>query len=229
MSIEQLDTAQTTPKKRRVAAIFLPDELSIGDVDPFLHSQDFYKQHHEVLPQGFGIVSGASLDYEERGIAITGRETISFDARQAKQGEFGWQICYANRGAQKVARLVVQEARLSADYAETSNQGAIIRHFQLEQEEAELVQAHLLERLDSPEVEACIQEAYVRRQNIHSTLANLALKKKEEAIRWGSTPRHLDTQIAAQKGVLETTGFVPMLVFDNYRLKLLPAEQPAEL
>ena len=229
MSIKELDPEQTSPKQRRIAAIFLPTGLDQAAVDPFLYSQDFYETHQEVLPRGFGIISGVERPYEERGVVLVPRETISFDARQVEEGEFSWQICYGDRGAQKVARLWAREEDLSVEYAETSNQGAITKHFLLQPDEAEMVQAHLLERLDSPEVEACIQEAYARRQNLEKGIAKLALEKDEASAEWGSSTSFLDKRIAGQERLRETTGFALMLVFDEHRLKVLRAEQPSDL
>jgi len=229
VSIKELDPEQTSPKQRRIAAIFLPSGLDQAAVDPFLYSQDFYETHQEVLPRGFGIISGVERLYEERGATLVPRETISFDARGREEGEFAWQICYGDRGTQKVTRLWVQEGALSADYAETSNQGSITKHFLLDRDEAEMVQAHLLERLASPEVEACIQEAYGRRQSLEKTLATLALQKEKEMAELGLSSGFLDKQIAAQVGMRAATGFAPMLVFDANRLKLLRDEQPSDL
>ena len=200
---ETLDPTLSPAEQRRGAAIFLS-------------SQDFYSQHQEVLPLGFGVVSSVNR-IDETGKQF--RESLGFDARGREDGKFVWEIVYGAGGAQKVTRLLVSADSFDGMYIETSTQGSVTKAFDMQPEELVQAETRLLERLASPEVQDCISEASDRRRRLEQVLANLALEKDKEEANWGSPSRGSEQAIAVQTKQLARTGFVPMVIFDLARVR----------
>lgn len=210
-----------TERQGRVAPIFLSHEPRLDEPDLFSYSQAFYAKHKEgnVLPYDFGMVSALWQEGSEG----EWHEAIAFDAR----GDDGyvWELCYAlEPGAQQVARVQSTEQGSRAVFARTDRQGGLIDVFQMDAWEISGLERRLIERLESLEVQAKMQEIYDRRKSMRLGLVKLVNERAADNVRFASIlgidlakvtpPKAIDGQIEAQHRQIESTGFSPLMVFN---------------
>jgi hypothetical protein len=208
----------------RLAPIFLSHEQRVQDWDLFTYSHFFYEQHKDILQSGYGIVSGLSYQGGDGDPTEPPRETIVFDARDASEGTYGWELCYAPEpGVQEIVRLEVSDDGTKGNLAKTNNQGRFLPEasFNLAPEETMGVESRLLERLDSQEVQVQIEEVYEKRLTIRRAIVHLINKQAAEdrvfalGLKVNKPPKSsmFNEQIEAQRRNLETLGFTALSLY----------------
>jgi hypothetical protein len=210
--------------KGRLAPIFLSHEQRFEEEGLFGYSEAFHEQHDEILQKGYGIISGLGQPGSDGELTEPPRETIIFDARTASEESYGWELCYApESGVEQMVRLQVYADRTEGTFAQTSNQGRFLpwASFDLTPEEAFEIEAHLLQRMRSPEVQDQIEDVYEKRLTIRRAIVHLINKQAAEdrvfalGLKVNKAPQSsmFTEQIEAQRRNLETLGFTALSLF----------------
>lgn len=223
------EQAQTV-REGHIAPIFLTNEPRTDEIDLFSYSEDFLAQHKEILPEGFGKVSGLLLPLDYRGELLEAREIIAFDARKSEEGNFVWELCVAREDleGQRVIRLDVSDQGTTGIFARTDIQGALYTIFELEAGEVAAIEAHLLSRLEANDVQEQILQVHQERQRAESDIdrkeeerkaAHRAYELRLKGFEYFDRSLEIADEIQRRKEQLAKVGFTALTLFREGWLK----------
>lgn len=166
----------------RHEAVFFISEECLEDRSLFDQSNNFYIEHQDILPRGFGVLGQVGRAPDSNYEKLPPTESLIFDARRRDEGLITWELVQGDKGSRKIWQLDTTCDGVSGRTFKTNCQGLLMINEPIDSEDTLHVSRYILGVLWGTYVQKTINKKYMELSTAILKLGELSVQRNQRKV-----------------------------------------------